>query len=156
MAVLTVESPVTMWDKVDQRLANQAPMSQMLFRAYKSWCMQHLRGISLQLVDFANVTDDVNPLDGAIRIYAIWVKKQATATDAFFKVFDDAATDGTAGDAIIALPLMDASEGWALFSPDGHPLVDGLVLGAYTAFIGANGSTPSTTGDGPNGFMLVG
>lgn len=156
-AVLTVEAPVTMWEKVlEQRLASASPCAQMLFRAYKSWCMQHLKGISLQLIDLANVTVDTNPLDGAIRVYAIYVKKQATGTDTFFKVFDDATDDATAGDAVVAIPLMESGEAAMMFWPDGHPLADGLVTGAYTAYIGANNATPTTTGDGPNAFLLVG
>lgn len=156
-ATLTVEAPVTMWDKVlEQRLAGASPCAKILFRGFKSWCMQHLKGIQLQLIDLSNVTVDTNPLDGALRVYAIYVKKQATGTDSFFKIFDNATDDGTAGDAVVAIPLMESGEAAMMFWPDGHPLALGLVTGAYTAFIGANNSTPTTTGDGPNAFLLVG
>jgi len=162
LAVLATEAPVTMWDKVDSRLnggpvgTGATPCAQMCFRAFKSWCMQHLRGINLQLIDMADLTVDINPLDGAIRVYAIYARKQPTATDTYFNIFDDAATDGTAADARLSLPLLESGREVFAFYPDGLPLVDGLVVGAYTALIGANGVTPTTTGDGPNGFLLVG
>jgi hypothetical protein len=154
-AVLTTEKPVTMWDKVDQRLANATPCAQMTFRAFKSWCMQHLKGINLQIVDFADLGAAVNPLDGVMRVYAIYAKKQNTATDAFLKLFDDAATD-TAGNARLTLGILEASRDAVVFYPDGLALANGIVLGSYTAPIGAGGVTATTTGDGPNGFMLVG
>lgn len=156
-AALTVEAPATMWDKIaDQRLAAATPAAQMLFRGFKSWCMQHMRGIQLQCIDFGDQTVDTNPLDGAVRVFAVYCKKQGTAADAWFKVFDDATDDATAGDAKIALPILEASKESIAFFPDGIPLADGLVIGSYTAFIGANNSTPTTAGDGPNGFLLVG
>jgi hypothetical protein len=154
-AVLTVEKPVTMWDKVDQRLAGATPCAQILFRGFKSWCMQHLKGINLQLVDFADLAAAVNPLDGAMRVYAVYAKKQGTATDAFLKLFDDAATD-TAGNARLTLGILEASRDALVFYPDGLALASGIVLGSYTAPIGAGGVTATTAGDGPNGFMLVG
>lgn len=157
MATLTTEAPVTMWEKVlTQRLANKTPFAFQAFVAFKTWAMQHLRQKELQLIDFADQTVDTNPLDGAIRVYAIYCKKQATATDAYFKVFDDATDDATAGDAKIALPILESGVESFAFFPDGIPLIDGLVIGSYTAFIGANNATPTTTGDGPSGFLLVG
>jgi hypothetical protein len=155
-AVLTTETPVTMWDKVDARLSRATPCAQMMFRAMKSWCMQNLRGINLQLLDIADLTGFTNPLDGVIRVYAVYVKKQATGTDSFFKIFDNATNDATAADARVDIALLDANQENILIFPDGLALASGVVLGAYTAFIGANATTASTAGDGPNGFMLVG
>lgn len=156
-AALTTEAPVTMWEKLlEQRLANKTPFARMAFVAFKSWAMQHLRGKELQLIDITDQTVDTNPLDGAIRVYAIYLKKQATATDAWFKVFDNATDDATAGDAKIALPILESGVESFAFFPDGIPLANGLVIGSYTAFIGANNATPTTAGDGPNGFLLVG
>lgn len=155
-AVLTVERPAVMWDKVDQRLAAATPASQMLFRQFKSWCMQHLKGKELQLIDLTNVTAFVNPLDGAFRVYAIYAKKQATATRAYLGVFDDVANDATAVNERLALGLVEASKEAVVFYPDGLPLTAGLVVASYTASAGSNGTTASTSGDGANGFMLVG
>lgn len=155
-AVLTVEPPVVTWDKVDSRLAGATPCAQMMYRSFKSWCMQNLRGINLQLLDVANLTGFTNPLDGAIRVYAIYIKKQNTATRAYFNLFDNATNDAVAADAKLSLPMFEAGKEAFLFFPDGLPLAAGLVLGAYTALIGANATTASTSGDGPNGFLLVG
>jgi hypothetical protein len=157
-AALTVESPVLTWQRVDQALLSlgATPAAQSLFRALKSDVMGRLSGLQLQLITFSDLTADTNPLDGAIQVYAIYAKKQATATDAFFKTFDDATDDSTAGDARIALPLLESGDEAIAIFPDGTVMPTGLVIGSYTAYIGANGSTPSTTGDGPNGFLLVG
>lgn len=155
-AVLTVEAPVTMWDKVDTRLAGATPCAQMLFRSFKSWTMQHLRGINLQLLDVSDLTAFTNPLDGAVRVYAIYLKKQGTATASFFKIFDDATNDATLSAARVDIALMEAGKENFVFFPDGLPLANGVVLGAFTAFIGGATVTASTTGDGPNGFLLVG
>jgi hypothetical protein len=155
-AVLTTETPVTMWDKVDARLSRATPCAQILFRGFKTWCMQHLKGINLQLLDIADLTGFTNPLDGVVRVYAVYVKKQNTGTDAFFKIFDNATNDATVADARVGIALLDANQEQILIFPDGLALAAGVVIGAYTAFIGANATTASTAGDGPNGFMLVG
>jgi len=156
MAVLTTETPVTMWDKVDARLAGATPAAQMVFRAFKSWCMQHLRGINLQLLDIADLNAFTNPLDGTLRCYALYLRKSNTATATYVKLFDDATNDAVAGAARLAIGLTAARQSVFLFYPDGLPVVNGVVLGGYTALIGSNATTPSTAGDGANGFMLVG
>lgn len=155
-AALTVEAPVKTWQRADVYMGSATPCAQALFRAFKSWMMQQAVPIELQLIAISDLTADVNPLDGVLRVYGIYLKKQATATDAFFNIFDDASDDATAGDAKLSLPLFESGKETMAFFPDGIPLGTGLVIGAYTALIGSNGSTPTTTGDGPNGFLLVG
>lgn len=103
----------------------------------------------------SDLTVDINPGDAACKLWMVYLKKQATGTDAYFKVFDDT-TDATAGNAKLAMPLLIASEEQFWFSPSGLDLATGLCIGSYTAFIGANNVTPSTTGDGPNGIMFYG
>ena len=100
-----------------------------------------------------NTTAFVNSLDGAVQVFAVYLKKQNTATDAYFKIFDDATDDTTAGDVELTFPLLEANDEVVLFYPEGIPLADGLVQSSHTT---STGSTDTTTGDGPNGFILMG
>jgi len=152
-AALTVESPVQTWQRVDTALASATPAAQAMFRAFKSWLMQQKNEVHLQMIKIADLTNDVNDLDGALRIYAIYLKKQATATDAFWRLFDDATNSGTTTDLKIVLPVLEASKEAMAFFPDGVPIADGIVETSQTT---GDGTTDTTTGDGPNGFMLVG
>jgi hypothetical protein len=40
--------------------------------------------------------------------------------------------------------------------PNGLDMSAGAVHGSFTAMAGAAGTTASTTGDGPNGFLILG
>lgn len=161
-ASLTTEAPNLTWQRVDTFLSNVSPGigatpgARAMFRSFKSFLMQQRGEVKLQMITFGDLTADTNPLDGAVRIYAVYVRKQATATDAWYKIFDDASDDSTAADAVLALPILESGKESIAFFPDGFPLPTGLVHGSYTAFLGFNNATPSTTGDGPNGFVLVG
>lgn len=155
-ASLTVEAPVLTWQRVDVVLNQATPGAQALFRGFKSWIMQQKAGMSLQFIPISDQTVDTNPLDGAIRVYAVYLKKQPTATDAYFKVTDDATDDTTADDQKVTLPLFESGKESIAFFPDGIPLAAGLVTASYTAPSGNNGTTATTAGDGPNGFLLVG
>jgi hypothetical protein len=100
-----------------------------------------------------NLTDDVVVENEACKVFAIWLKKQATATDAYFKLFDDATNSGTAGDERITLSLLVASEEAFLFYPQGADMAAGIVITSHTS---SNGTTDSTSGDGPNGIIVYG
>lgn len=152
-AALTTEAPVLTWRRVEQVLANATPGAQAMFRSFQSFLMQQRGAVNLQFIAINDLTDDVNDLDGAVRVYAIYLKKQATATDAFYRLFNDATNSGTASDVFVTLPLLESGKEAILFFPDGVPFSDGLV---HTSQTDGDGTTDSTTGDGPNGFMLVG
>ncbi len=152
-ASLTVEAPVSTWQRVDNALASATPAAQGLFRAFKSWLMQQKGEIHLQMIRIGDTTGDVNPLDGVLRLYALYLKKQNTATDAYFKLWDDAANGDTASEQRLLLPSFEALKETILFFPDGTPLALGI---AYASETSADGDTGSTTGDSPIGFMLVG
>lgn len=93
-------------------------------------------------------------IDAAHRVYAFYGKKTATAEDVYIYLFDDATNDagaGTDGRANLAL-LETGNEGFA-FYPSGIPMVDGLVVKAYTDF---DGTTDTTAAAAPNGFVIIG
>ena len=110
----------------------------------------------LYLLRFGDLGADAVVADAAAKVHFIYLKKQATATDAFYKVFDDATNDATAADAVIGMPLTGSGDEQWFASVKGVDCGTGVVHGSYTAFLGYNGSTPSTSGDGPNGFIILG
>ncbi len=125
-------------------------------RSLKAIIQARKGNITLQFVAISDLTADVVAADVAARVYAVVLKKQATATDAYFKAFNDAATDSSSDDARIVLPLLEASEQQALTSATGIDFTAGIAIGSYTASTGAAGATASTAGDGPNGFLIIG
>lgn len=95
---------------------------------------------------------------GTATLYAVWGKKQNTATDAYLTIYDDASDDTTASRQVasLAFPLAGAStdlagEGILLF-PNGIPILRAVTVASYTT---QAGSTSSTAGDAPAGFVIV-
>ena len=111
----------------------------------------------LQLVylDDADLTgtDGVIAADAATVVHVVFVRKRATATDAYFKLFDDATDDGTAGDGRFVLPLLEASEDNIMYFADGLDMADGIVATSHTTY---SGTTDSTAGDAGDGFLIIG
>lgn len=106
-------------------------------------------------IDDADVTgtDGVVAADAAATLYVAYVKKRGTATDSYFKLFDDATNDGTAGDERITIPLLEASEDHILVFPSGVTFATGIVATSHTS---ADGTTDSTAGDSGDGFLIIG
>lgn len=125
-------------------------------RALKAYLSQAKNNPQLEFIPIADLTADVVEADAACKLYAIVVKKQATATDAFLVAFNDATDDSTAGDAMQCIGLITSGEEGAYFNGNGFDLAAGLVIGSYTALIGSNGTTATTSGDGPDGFAIIG
>lgn len=124
--------------------------------ALKAYLSQVKRNPDLTFVAISDLTADVVAADAACKVYGIVLKKQATATDAFYKLFDDAATDSSAEDAVLGIRLVDSGDWVVITYPRGLAMANGAVHGSFTAMAGAAGTTASTTGDGPNGFLILG
>ena len=92
-------------------------------------------------------------VDAACTVYAVYGRKPATGTDAYLVLLDDATDDaGGATDARVVLPfLASEDEAFAIF-PNGIACATGVVAKSYTDF---DGTTDSTAGDAPNGFVIV-
>ena len=155
---LSTEANVKVKAKSSKGVSAANGAIQLLHKGFWMGMNQENQTQDLQIVQFGNLTVDAVVADAACKIYAIYLKKSATATDAFYKVFDDATDDSTAADAVVALPLLGASEEVFVGSPKGlASCAAGAVHGSYTAFLGYNNSTPSTSGDGPaTGFIIIG
>lgn len=118
----------------------------------------------LQYVPFLSTTiDDAGGqvlADAACTLWAVYARKgtidgrtAGTATDAYLAIFDDATDDAGAGtDGRLVLPLLVASEEAFWISPDGVIMGTGVVAKSYTDF---DGTTDSTAGDAPNGFVII-
>ena len=132
------------------------PEIQRQFSAFWNHMATHKGNPDLTITVFSDMTVDAAVEAAACKLYAIYVKKGATATDAFYNVFDDATDDSTAADAMISLGLTTASEEAVYFQPKGRVMAAGVVHGSYTALIGYNATTASTSGDGPSGFVITG
>lgn len=97
----------------------------------------------------ASAADSV-VMDAACTLYGIFTHK-TTATAAWLKVSDNATTaSSTAAEFMTKLAAKGES---ASYFPAGFALANGLTLRSDTT---ASGSTRSTTGDGPNGFIIFG
>ena len=122
------------------------------------WMGRNQQGLSgkLYLLKFADLGADAVVSDAAAKVHFIYCKKQATATDSFYKIFDDTANDATAADAVLGIALTGSGDEQWFASVKGLDCAAGVVHGAYTAFLGFNASTPSTSGDGPDGFIILG
>ena len=122
------------------------------------WMGRNQQGLTgqLYLLKFGDLTVDAVVSDAAAKVHFIYCKKQATATDSFYKIFDDTTHDATAADAVFGMLLSGASDEQWYASVKGLDCAAGVVHGAYTAFLGYNGSTATTSGDGPDGFIILG
>lgn len=94
-------------------------------------------------------------IDAACKLYAVYVKKTATATDTWFRVYDDADNDSEViGDAVIEVALKDAGDLFYAFYPNGEAIADGVVV-TFTTTPGDT-TTQSSAADAGNGFLVLG
>jgi len=93
-------------------------------------------------------------IDAACQVYAIFVKKTATATDSYYNLADDADADSEiAGDGRVVLALLEAGDYAIVFYPNGLPLAAGAVSSFTTT---SKGETESAAADAGNGFLILG
>lgn len=165
MAAKSLEGANLVWQRVEEfmRLQQSAssptsPISRAaVLRELKRWLATQKGNPKLQYLSFSNVTSAVNAgvTTGGATLYALFVKKQNTGTDAFFRFNDTNATVGGANGAnqIGIIPLLEAGdEVLQIFTP-GLVLATGLGVESATT---AAGGADSSSGDGPNGFAIIG
>ncbi len=136
-------------------VAGLGPAAQMQLKAFFMYHAGHGKNKDLDFIAFTNPTTDSGLTDAACKVYFVYAKKQATATDAFFKLFDY--TDDTSNTyARICMPLLVANDESVYYNPAGLDFATEVTMACFTAFAGTHGSTESTSGDGPNGFIIIG
>ena len=111
--------------------------------------------LQIVYVDDADTTgtNGVVVADAACVVYVAFVKKRATATDSYFKLFDNATVDTTTTDQRLSVALLEASEDQIAIFPSGLTMASGVVATSHTQ---AEGSTDSTAGDSGDGFIIIG
>ena len=132
----------------------------MQLKALFMYWAQHKRQFTvssstIDIVAFANLTGDTVIADAACKLFAAFVRKQNTATAASFKINDSATTaGGTNGSAETDVVELNAALQHAtLVWPDGKSMASGIAIASQTD---AAGNTDSTSGDGPDGFIILG
>lgn len=154
---LTLEDANKTWQRVNIALANARPDVVAAFAALKHYLAQDKRNPQMQFVSIlSGSVDDAGGqvlADAACKLVGLYLKKQATATDVYLALFDDATNDaGGDTDHRFSFPLLVASEVKYFTDGEGFALAAGLVAKAYTD---ATGTTDSADTDTPNGFALV-
>lgn len=151
---LTLEEQDFVWQRVKIALANASPHVQLSFKNLRSTLVAKGK-IKLQFVALSDITGDTIVADVACKFYGAYVKKQATATDAFFKMNDNATTCGAAngGSATDSYPLYDIGDEAIVVYHKGRAQANGITVASQTNLAG---NTDSTSGDGPNGFIILG
>ena len=146
---------VLVWQKVKKALAGAHPAAQNAFKDLREYFATQGKNPQLQFLAFTEADCDAANgtalLTGACTVYGTYVKKLASATDNWYKVYDDATDDTTAGDQMIAIPLLTASEEAYEIHTSGLPFGTGVLVTQHTTSIGtADGS------DGGDGFIIIG
>jgi len=159
----SLEGANLVWQRVNKftlAVANSSPVERAAFlRSLKLWLATQKGNPKLQFCTFTNPTASaqVNPevSTGGATIFALYAKKQNTATDAYLKVNDSATTAGGANGANvkITLPFLEANDEIGCIFQPGLVFATGIIVNSETT---AAGGASSSSGDGPNGFFIIG
>jgi hypothetical protein len=152
---ISIESASLVRQKTRRYTLN--PAVSWILKAFFTYHSTNKDNADLELIyiDDADVTgtDGVVAADAACVVYVLYVTKRATATDSYFKLFDDATDDSAAGDERYQTALLEASEPHIAVWPSGLTCATGVVLTSHTT---SNGTTDSTAGDSGDGFIIIG
>lgn len=91
--------------------------------------------------------------DAPATVYVAYIKKTNTATDSYFKLFDDITDDSTTTDNRLTVGMLEANEEQFVMFPKGLTMATGVVGAAHT---NAEGATQSAAGDSGNGWIIIG
>jgi poly-gamma-glutamate capsule biosynthesis protein CapA/YwtB (metallophosphatase superfamily) len=152
---LSLENSNLVWQKVKIALQSLGakPVNVEALKALKEYLATVKSNPTLQFGAISDLTDAAVVADAACQIYAIYLKKQATATDAYAK-FVNHASAGDGSTHALSIALFESGDEVLLVFPTGMPMSAGIVATSTTT--GAAGTTDTTTGDGPNGFVVFG
>ena len=152
---LALEDSSLVKQKVTNALQDAHPVIQNAFNDVLKFLATQGGKPTLEFIPFAEADCDAAggtvKADAACKIYGVYVKKVSAATDNYFKIYDDATDDTTAGDQIIALPLLATTEAVFEVHPAGLAMGTGIVVTQHTTSIGVTDGS-----DGGNGFIIIG
>lgn len=150
----SLEDGNLVWQKVKVALTNANPAAQGAFGELKKYLAQQKGNPNLQFFGFSEVECDDDDgsglLSGACKIVGVYVKKEASATDNYFKIFDSATLDTTTTEQRIAIPLFLASQTAFEIYPDGFPMATGITVTQHTT---SEGTTDGANGG--DGFIII-
>ena len=112
--------------------------------------------VTLSVVVFdlqTSAATDAVIADAACTIYGIFAKKSSTATGAWLKGSDNTTTSSSTAAEFMQEFNAASAELAATYGVSGFVQGSGWTFGADTT---ASGSTNSTAGDGPKGFVILG
>ena len=152
---LSLENANSVKQKVKIALMNAHPIHQGVFKALFEFFATQGLNPDLQFVPFTETQCDAaggtNVVDAASQVYGIYVQKISAATDNYFKMYDDLTDDTTAGDQLVAIPLLDTAQTAAEIYPGGLDFPTGIVVTQHTTSIGTTDGS-----DGGDGFIVLG
>ncbi len=167
MAALTTENGNKVWQKVKNALsaANASPASQDAFMGLKVWLGTQGRNPDLQFapIDGTLASSDGGAADsvlasGALKVYAIWLKKAGTV-ETIFKGSNHATVAGSDGTQDIAIGVTTGAnangngDDYVGIYPAGRALSLGLTVAQFTTRTGA---TRTLIANSMNGFAILG
>ena len=131
------------------------PIADEVFGAFLKYMATQGGNPDLQLVTFSEVqcddADGTGVVDAACKIYGVYVRKVSAATDNYFKLYDSATVDTTAGEQIIAIPLLHTTQEAMELYPQGVAMANGVTATQHTTSIGVTDGS-----DGGDGFIIIG
>ena len=137
------------------RLFDIDPAASRALKSFFLYWAEQKGNADLQILPFseaeADDADGTGLLDGACNVHFVYVKKEDSATDNYFKLFDNATVDTTTTDQRLVIPLFQAKEAVAYVNALGLPMAVGVTVTQHT--------TSEGTSDGSNGgsgFVIVG
>lgn len=151
---LSLENANLVRQKVNIALADAHPSAQEAFKSLLRMYATQYGNPDLQFIPFSEADCDAAggtvKADAACQIIGVYVKKVSAATDNYFKIYDDATDDTTAGDQIIAIPLLHTTEEAWQIHIKGLTMGTGIVVTQHTTSIGVTDGS-----DGGNGFIII-
>lgn len=136
------------------RIFNLDPSAAAALKSFFLYWAQYKGNADLQLFPFSEADCDAAGgtalLSGACTVHFVYVKKAASDTNNYFKIYDDATDDTTTTDQIVAMPLFISEESQVWQSNKGLPLATGIVVTQHTTSEGTSDGS-----DGGSGFIIV-
>lgn len=144
-------------NKVRQKtraLENLDSSAYRALQAFFQYWATHKGNADLQYLPFSEAECDAAggtvKADAACTVHFVYVKKEDSATDNYFKLFDDATDDSTTTDQRLVLPLFIAKESVVWQSNSGLPMAAGVVVTQHTTSEGVTDGS-----DGGSGFVII-
>lgn len=149
---LSTQDPVIAWATLFRMLLSFKPSSQRAFKALKEYLAEQGGNPDLQVVGFGSLSaTDLVIADAACTLYAVVLKKAATATATFSKLTDSATASSDDSSDFVIKSNVSKGETVLVF-PTGIAFANGIAMQGNTT---ASGGTSSGT-DACTGICLLG